>query len=100
MDKYLFTINGHDFVTKKCMILEILLYWNVYIKKTMPFRKDILNSLSYHIKSIHNNPKIKVIILNVQVQYNSNIKWANKTMFFKSWHKNDVKVMQGHWWGL
>lgn len=46
MDKYLFTINGHDFVTKKCMILEILLYWNVYIKKTMPFRKDILNSWS------------------------------------------------------
>lgn len=52
MYKYLFTINGHDFVTKKCMILEILLYWNVYIKKTMPFRKDILNSWSYHITII------------------------------------------------
>lgn len=52
MDKYLFTINGHDFVTKKCMILEILLYWNLYIKKTMPFRKDILNSWSYHITII------------------------------------------------
>lgn len=49
------------------MILEILLYWNVYIKKTMPFRKDILNSWSYHIKTIYNIPKINVIILNVQV---------------------------------
>lgn len=39
MYKYLFTINGHDFVTKKCMILEILLYWNVYIKKTLPLGK-------------------------------------------------------------
>lgn len=39
MYKYLFTINRHDFVTKKCMILEILLYWNVYIKKTLPLGK-------------------------------------------------------------
>lgn len=41
MDKYMFTctINGHDFVTKKCMNLEILLYWNVYIKKTLPLGK-------------------------------------------------------------
>lgn len=34
MDKNLFTINGHDFfLQKQCMILEIILYWNVYINK-------------------------------------------------------------------
>lgn len=35
MYKYLYIINGYDFVIKKCMILEIFLYWNVYIKKIM-----------------------------------------------------------------
>lgn len=36
-------------------------------KENIAFRKDILNSCSYHIKTIYNNPKIKVIIQNVQV---------------------------------
>lgn len=33
-----FTINGHDFL-QKLFDLETLLYWNAYIKKTMPFGK-------------------------------------------------------------
>lgn len=36
-------------------------------KENNAFRKDILNSWSYHIKTIYNIPKINVIILNVQV---------------------------------
>lgn len=36
-------------------------------KENIAFRKDILNSCSYHIKTIYNIPKIKVIIQNVQV---------------------------------
>lgn len=36
-------------------------------KENIAFRKDILNSWSYHIKTIYNIPKINVIILNVQV---------------------------------
>lgn len=36
-------------------------------KENNAFRKDILNSWSYHIKTIYNIPKINVIILNVRV---------------------------------
>lgn len=36
-------------------------------KENNAFRKDILNSWSYHIKTIYNIPKINVIILNVLV---------------------------------
>lgn len=45
-------------------------------------------------KTIFDHPTITDNILNVVVWYNSNVKVANKTMFYKSWYKNGVKVVQ------
>lgn len=67
MDKYLFTINGHDFVTKKMYDFRDTYLLECVHKENIAFREDILNSSSHHIKTIYNNPKIKVIILNLQV---------------------------------
>lgn len=51
MDKYLFAINGHDFVTKMYDFRNTFVLECVHIEYNA-FRKDILNSWSYHIKTI------------------------------------------------
>lgn len=88
-----YTINGHDFLQKlydfgDTFVLECL------HKENNAFWKDVLYSWSCYIKTINNHPTIKDNILNVPVWYNSNIKVANKTIFYKSWYKSGVKVVQ------
>lgn len=63
-------------------------------KENNAFWKDVLYSWSCYIKTINNHPTIKNNIVNVPVWYNSNIKVANKTIFYKSWYKSGVKVVQ------
>ena len=76
------------------MILEILLYWNVYKKKTMPFGKMFFNSWLKYIKTIKRHPNIKDNFLNISVWNNSNIRVANKTVFIKCWYEKGIRVLQ------
>lgn len=63
-------------------------------KENNAFWKDVLYFWSCHIKTIDNHPTINNNILNLPVWNNSNIKVANKTIFYKSWYKSGVKVVQ------
>ena len=73
------------------LILEILLYWNVYKKENNAFWKDVDNSWLKYIETII---AIKENSLNIPVWYNSNIRVANKTVFIKSWYEKGIKVLQ------